>query len=164
MMLTASRLLDLTAEVLMSRAVVAIPEDMSLRAAAHLLAQVGVSGAPVVDPLGRCVGVLSKTDLVRFFDQDPERPHAPEAESMAYCNDWQVFDLDALPIDNVSRYMTTHLITASPNSRVAELARIMHRGHIHRVLITDPVGRVIGIVSSMDILSAVAAEDPDSHE
>jgi CBS domain-containing protein len=57
-------LLELTAEDLMSRNVVVISQHMSLKAAAHLLAQAEVSGAPVVDEEGRCVGVLSAADLM----------------------------------------------------------------------------------------------------
>jgi CBS domain containing-hemolysin-like protein len=34
----------------------------------------------------------------------------------------------------------------------------MRRGRIHRVLVADPPGRVIGIVSSLDILAALAEE------
>jgi CBS-domain-containing membrane protein len=51
-------LLQLTAEDLMSRDVLVIPQRTTLRYAAHLLAQAAVSGAPVVDEEGRCVGVL----------------------------------------------------------------------------------------------------------
>ena len=60
--------LNLTAEDLMSRDVLTIPQAMSLRAAAHLLWRERISGAPVVDAEGRCVGVLSTTDLVRWAD------------------------------------------------------------------------------------------------
>ena len=64
-MTTASTpLLARTAADLMSPTVVTIPQDMSLRGAARLLAQADVSGAPVVDAAGRCVGVLSARDFV----------------------------------------------------------------------------------------------------
>jgi CBS domain-containing protein len=61
-------LLALTASDLMSREVISIPQDMSLRAAAHLLFQNQIGGAPVVDADGRCVGVLSATDIVQWVE------------------------------------------------------------------------------------------------
>src|SRR5262249_46533560 len=61
--------LTLTAADLMSRRVLAIPQEMSLPRAAHLLSQEQVSGAPVVDGQGRCVGVLSATDFVHWAER-----------------------------------------------------------------------------------------------
>lgn len=56
----------LTAGDLMSRDVEAISADLPLQDAAKRLAQCEVHGAPVVDGEGRCVGVLSVTDLARW--------------------------------------------------------------------------------------------------
>jgi predicted transcriptional regulator len=36
--------------------------------------------------------------------------------------------------------------------------------HVHRVIVVDRQGRPIGVVSSMDILAAVASEVPDNEE
>src|SRR5436190_21926771 len=54
----------LTAADLMSRDVTTVPCHLSLRQAAHLLAQARVTGAPVIDALGACVGVISATDFI----------------------------------------------------------------------------------------------------
>jgi CBS domain-containing protein len=59
-------LLTLTAADLMSRDVKTIGADMPLREAALKLAQWEVHGTPVVDDGGRCIGVLSVTDLARW--------------------------------------------------------------------------------------------------
>jgi CBS domain-containing protein len=63
-------LLDLTASELMARDVVLLPEHISLRDAARLLRRARVSGAPVVDEQGRCVGVLSAADFIRWAEQE----------------------------------------------------------------------------------------------
>lgn len=159
-MFQASRsFVDLTAQDLMTRDVITIPQGMSLQAAAHRLAQAGVSGAPVVDAAGRCIGVLSKTDLVRFLDQGPRTCRCHEPAPTGYSADWQVFDLEGLPGDDVTGYMTSPTITACLDARVGQLARLMAEAHVHRILILDGWERVIGVVSSMDVLGAVAAED-----
>lgn len=54
-----------TAGDLMTREVKTVRDDMPLAEAARLLSYWGIRGAPVVDAAGRCVGVLSATDLVR---------------------------------------------------------------------------------------------------
>jgi CBS domain-containing protein len=56
----------LTAGDLMSRGVEVLGADLPLGEAAKRLAQSEIHGAPVVDREGRCVGVLSVTDLARW--------------------------------------------------------------------------------------------------
>jgi CBS-domain-containing membrane protein len=63
-------LLDLTAADLMSRDVVTIHRRTSLRTAAHLLRRTGLTWAPVVDEQGRCVGMLSTLDILRWVERD----------------------------------------------------------------------------------------------
>ena len=154
-MTTPKPLLALTAADVMSRDVLAIPRQMSLRAAAHQLVQAHVSGAPVIDESGRCVGVLSTTDLARWLDRGGQ-PARPTAAPRCFCSDWQVIDPEGLPPDPVSRYMTADLVTAPPGAPVAELARQMLDAHVHRIIIVGPAGRPVGIVSTTDVLAAVA--------
>jgi CBS-domain-containing membrane protein len=147
-------LLEQTAEDLMSRDVVCIPSSASLRAAARRLIEAGVSGAPVVDEDGRCLGVLSHTDLARFLAKG-EVCFLSDSEVFA---EWQMDDVEALPGEEVSRYVTRGAITAAAQTPVGELASLMSDARVHRVLITDGRGRIIGIVSSLDVLRALAAE------
>jgi CBS domain-containing protein len=63
---TTSPLLALTASDLMNRDVVTISQDTPLRVAAELLFRRQVGEAAVADAAGRCVGLLSATDLIRW--------------------------------------------------------------------------------------------------
>lgn len=156
-MTTRKPLLALTAADVMSRDVLAIPRQMSLRAAAHQLVQAHVSGAPVVDERGRCVGVLSTTDLARWLDGGAQAARPPAAPR-CFCSDWQVIDPEGLPPDPVSGYMTADPVTATTDTPVGVLARRMLDAHVHRVIIVSPAGRPVGVVSGTDFLAAVARE------
>ena len=149
-------LLNWTSDDLMSASVVMVPEEMSLQGAAHLLAQAHVTGAPVVNSEGRCVGVLSSTDFVNWVDRHRDKPVAPQTE---YCASWQLVDPGELPKDAVHNYMTRDPVTVSQTSSIGELARLMIDNHIHRVIVTEKTGKPIGIVSSTDVLAAVARAD-----
>jgi CBS-domain-containing membrane protein len=148
-------LLALTAADLMSRDVVTLPREMSLRAAAQWLAQARVSGAPVVDDRGRCVGVLSAIDFVLWARAQGQAGRPCDLEHL-FVTPWQCVDLESLPADQVSQHMTTDLVTASPDTRVGDLAGLMTDARVRRVVIVDGQGRPVGIVSSTDIMSAVA--------
>jgi len=160
MVKTWKPLTALTAEDVMSRAVKTIPQDMPLQEAARMLAHEQISGAPVVDSRGRCVGVLSATDFVRWAEKGMKAVHSTTWPS--YCSDWQVVDLEFLPKAEVRRHMSADLVTGPPTATVTELARWMLDAHIHRVVIVDEERQPIGIVTSTDILAAVARADAEA--
>jgi CBS-domain-containing membrane protein len=148
-------LLELTARDLMTQGVVAVPEAMSVRTAAHLLHQSHVSGAPVIDAYGRVVGVLSGSDFMNIVEQGDYSARNRLDNPGCYHSAWRVPEPEALPTDEVRCYMTEDPVTVSPDTPVAELARMMVDAHIHRVIVVDGEGRPVGIVSGTDILAAV---------
>lgn len=145
----------LTAADLMSQEVVMIPQEMSLRKAAHLLSEARVSGAPVIDADGRCVGVISATDFLHWVEHgEPEtREETPDPY---YYAEWQVLDFEDVPTEEVRHHMTADPVMVSADVLVGELAQKMLDAHIHRLVVVDAAQHPIGIVSSMDILAAVA--------
>ncbi|MCI0682983.1 MAG: CBS domain-containing protein [Gemmataceae bacterium] len=164
-MLTATKpLMSLTANDLMTSNVVMIPREMSLRKAAQLLSQHQISGAPVVDAEGRCIGVVSATDFIHWAQKDKDRPRTAAATADCHCA-WQVIEPEELPLDQVGTYMTADPVMTPANTPIGTLARMMLDAHIHRVIVRDERRRPIGIVSSTDVLAAVAhAEPPRRHE
>ena len=86
---TARPLLALCAADIMSHSVVMIPREMSLQGAARMLARAGVTGAPVVDSAGRCIGVLSNTDFMNWVKEDHKK-EAGKHNGEAVCTSWQI--------------------------------------------------------------------------
>jgi CBS-domain-containing membrane protein len=133
-------LLALTAADVMAREVVVIPAGTSMRAAAQLLADAQISGAPVVDADGRCVGVLSAADF--FLGAVKE-------------------NLEIDSTDKVGEHMTADPVTVEPATPIRQLARMMLDARIHRVIVVDDQHRPIGVVSSTNVLAAMAYADGD---
>jgi CBS domain-containing protein len=155
-MLTTDRPIHtLTARDLMTTEVEVIPQEMSLQAAGRLLSQARISGAPVVDETGRCVGVLSASDFIYLAGKS--RQAAPASACSCVCSDWQVADVESLPRDEVRQHMTADPVVATPATRIVDLAQMMLDAHIHRIIVVDRMRRPIGIVSTTDIVAAVAA-------
>jgi CBS domain-containing protein len=144
-------LLTLTAGDLMTAPVTTIHDDISLREAAQLLAEANISGAPVVDAQGRCRGVLSSHDFLTWAGATGKSIHfmAPDGE---------LIDLVDAPDAEVDNYMTAQPVMVTPLTPIGDLAQMMIDAHIHRVLVVVDQAQPRGIVTSTDILAAVAQE------
>jgi CBS domain-containing membrane protein len=155
MLTTGKPLADLTAADLMSCDLVLVPKHMDLRTAAHVLSRAQVTGAPVIDAHGALVGVISATDFLHWAGgEERERPR--RCSEACVCADWQMVDTHMLPADSVAARMTRDPVTAPATAGIRELARQMLDAHIHRVIIVDVDNRPVGIVSSTDLLAALA--------
>lgn len=155
----AKPLLALTAADLMSRPVMTIPHSMSLSEAARLLSGSGISGAPVVDGGGQCIGVLTSADFVTWAGR--------EGEVINFIAPWgEIIDIGEDPDNEIRHYMTSQPVVVAPTAPIGELARTMVDAHIHRILVVVEQDRPCGIVTSTDIVAAVAraAQNPPTRK
>jgi len=128
---------------------------MSLPAAAHLLAQARVGGAPVVDEDGHCIGVLSTTDFLHYAEKGR---HPVHGKAHSVCS-WQIVEAEDEHEECVADYMNKDPVCVSRGTSIGAIARMMINAHIHRVIVVDEDQHPVGIVSSTDVLAAVAQAD-----
>ena len=127
---------QLIAADLMSPDVMAVEPDMTVNELATFLTDHHITGAPVVDPRGRMVGVVSETDIA---EAGLER-----AEALL-----------------VREIMTPTAYTVPHDTAIAEVARTMVTGRIHRLLVTRNA-HVVGILSTLDVLKALYEDGDDA--
>jgi predicted transcriptional regulator len=128
---------------------------MSIQGAARILARANVTGAPVVNDLGQCIGVLSATDFMNLVKKERVAGGLRPREN--HCTAWQISEGALESTCRVEDLMTHDPVLVEPGTKITELARMMMDAHIHRLIVVDCATRKpIGIVSSMDILAAVA--------
>lgn len=155
-----------TGEV-MTESVVTLSADEPLSQAVHRLLDECISGAPVVDESGVCVGVLSLADLARaeddatdelatltdtdFFRSHLVLPTSVHAERFEAIRD----RLQPAGDRTVERYMTSDLVTVGEEATLQSVVQSMVDAHLHRVLVTGPGKRLLGLISSTDILAAL---------
>ena len=151
----ADSLLDLTARDVMSEDVVTISEQLDLRGAARLLSQNQISGAPVVDGAGCCIGVLSAGD---FIDSAKRGAPSQRQEGVwhSYYVDWHTIDIESLPTELVRDRMTADPVTIDHTTPLQKVASMLIDADIHRVIVVDEERRPVGLVSATDIVAAVA--------
>lgn len=139
---------------IMRKRVVTVTPDMTLREVAKLFSDRRISGAPVVEPGGGLVGVVSQTDLVQQErDSSAVAPaYQRQTEETARSRGLHIEDPDYTRVEQV---MTPWVVSFEQDTPVPEIARQMLAKRIHRVMITRD-GKLCGIVTSMDMLRALA--------
>lgn len=149
-------LFALTANDLMTQTLVIVPQEMSLQGAAHLLMQAQVTGAPVVDGEGKCMGVLSSTDFVHVVEKNSHAKQPCNCESSGFFTSSQIVEPAEEKMQLVRDFMTRNPVVISASTNIGDLAQLMINAHIHRVIVCNDEGRPVGLVSSTDILAAMA--------
>jgi CBS domain-containing protein len=142
----------------MTREVLAFAPETSLEGAARLLANRHVSGAPVVDPGGRPLGVVTQHDIT-----DPDRGRrSGVGQSLYYRIHSGVVEARndcgrvAAP-GTVADVMTSFVVAVPPDKPLLEAARLLVTDNIHRLVIVEGQ-RILGIVTTMDLLRAFLPE------
>jgi CBS domain-containing protein len=113
--------------------------EATLSAAARQMVADDISGLVVVDQEGYLQGVITRTDLLNAYNQNPR---------------WG----DQL----VSEYMNTDVVTVSPHDHLDKVARILIDRHIHRVVVVDEstgAKRPLGVISDADLLYHMVRAD-----
>ncbi|MEA4926654.1 MAG: CBS domain-containing protein [Syntrophomonadaceae bacterium] len=123
---------------IMSTPVKTIAQYRTMEEAGRIMLRYGHTGMPVVDG-EKVVGVISRRDADKAIVH--ELGHAP-----------------------VKGFMTTEVITVSPDTSINEIQKMVVEYDIGRLPVVDQ-GRLVGIVSRTDILRILHGEDtPEDHE
>lgn len=112
------------------------PGDRLVDAVRLFLAE-QIQAVPVVDQDGRCVGLLSATDLLRSRRMADPVPGAFETEEL------------------VQDLMTQDLVSVREDEELSKIIRYMVDAHVHRVVVLDEMRRVRGLATMTDVLSAM---------
>lgn len=115
---------------------VCVEPDLDVKRLSRLFLELGMSGAPVVDAEGRPIGVVSKTDVVRELD----------------------------PGLTVRQIMTTETVSLPWTASLAEAVELMSTRNIHRIPVVSGLGRVIGVLSALDVTRWLASMPPGNGD
>jgi CBS domain-containing protein len=157
--MTASKKV-LKAGDIMIKEPVTVQPSTTIHELARIFEENGISGAPVVDAVGRVVGVVSKSDMLRrTMDGSIVMPQSlllDTAAGMPAELEGVGSEVVTDQIATVEDFMTEDPTTATKETPVTSVARMMTEGRIHRVIVVDGGGFPIGIITSLDLLSAFA--------
>ncbi len=120
------RLLTTAEDVMRADELPVIPQDTHLGEAIIAVSKGQLGMGVSIDANGQVIGLITDGDIRRAMER------------------WQAKFFD----HTVSDIMTKTPKTVSPNTKITEIQRIMHKHKIHSVLVTNKEGRLLGIVDS----------------
>lgn len=115
-----------SASALMSPQVISIKEDTKLDKTWNKMKEINTHHLPVTDENGKLIGVVSDRDLARIGEQ--------------------------IQVYTVKEVMTTDVIAATDTTPLKEILHVMVTEGISSVPIIDDSNKLIGIVTSTDVL------------
>jgi len=125
----------LLARDVMTTEVVTVPPSMTMQELARLLAERHISGVPVVDHMGRVLGIVSEADILSRRQGE----------------------------ETVRAIMTTDVVAVAEEESVHEIALLLWMKRINRVPVLRQ-GELVGIVSRTDLVKALAGILPKRAE
>jgi CBS domain-containing protein len=145
----------------LTKEVVAVHADDTVQDALRLMVENHVSALPVVNARDTCVGILSATDLMGLTrDLNEELSGLGDAEFVTQSLIDRVAEQD-FGRRRVHELMTEVVETVGPEAPLAAAARAMLRHQVHRLPVVNERQRLVGIVSTTDVMGAFADSAPD---
>jgi CBS domain-containing protein len=142
------------AQEAMSKDVVTVGLNATVREIAALLVKHRISAVPVIATDGRIVGIVSQTDL----------GHRSETETEKKRKWWlDIFsDTDALAREYTKSHglraedvMSRHIISVNSSSSLSEVADVLDTHRIRQAPVLDG-GRLVGMISRTDLVRKLA--------
>jgi CBS domain-containing protein len=142
----------------MTTDVITVGQDTTVQALAQLLAERGISGAPVVDANGGLIGIVSEGDLLHRAEIGTARRHRERRRSW-----W----LDHFASDLARDYVRAHgrtvkdimsrdVVTVTEDLDLGEVATLLEARRVKRVPVMRD-GKVVGIISRANLVRALGA-------
>lgn len=154
-MKTQKRFAEIKIEDVMSNHVQTLMCDDTIQDAMALMIENKFSTIPVVDAHNKCIGILSRSDLTEIFlREDHELARVLDTDRLSM--DWIQGSLETCEIRQVKELMTYEVAQIRANQSLSDACREMSQKQIHHLPVVDEDEHVVGILSTLDVVKAVA--------
>ncbi len=130
----------------------------------RVLREYELPGVPVVNEGGRCVGIITEADLViAGEDEELHLPHYVQLfGGVVFLESISHFEerLRKAFASTAEDMMTPDPVTIEPSATVREAARLIARKKHNRLPVVEH-GRLVGVVTRVDVLDALTSDDEE---
>lgn len=143
---------------LMTKDVISVTPETSLRDAASVLVEKRISGVPVVNDGSEVVGVLSEADILVKAGGSPARHRL-----LGWLLEPDLGIEDKIRAETVAEAMSAPAVTIAPYRPVYEAAKLMVSENVNRLPVVDD-GKLAGILTRADVVRAFTRSDAEIEE
>lgn len=149
----------------MSRELIRVTPETSVKTVIQTLADHHISGLPVVNEENHLVGVISELDLLWQESGITPPPYITLLDSIIYLQNPSTYDRELHKAlgQTAGEVMTPKPITIEAQKPLSEAARIMHDRRIHRLFVLNDRHELVGVITASDILRAMARAQEGEH-
>lgn len=157
-MKTKKQFTEIKIKDVMSSHVQTLMCDDTIQDAVALMIENKFSTIPVVDSHNKCIGILSRSDVTELFlREDHELARVLDTDRLSM--DWIQGSLETCEIRQVKELMTFDVAQIRDSQSIADACQEMSKNQIHHLPVVDEEDQVVGILSTLDIVKAVAQSD-----
>jgi CBS domain-containing protein len=147
---------DKTVKDVMTTHVVYAKKDATFKALAARMRELRISGFPVVDDVGKVIGVVSAADMLTKEALDGGEGLTGVLSGFLHHKEFAKADgLTAADL------MTSPAVTVSPDDTVEHAAQLMYSRKLKRLPVVNAGGQLAGIISRTDILAVFDRPDAE---
>ncbi|MBT0654419.1 CBS domain-containing protein [Geomobilimonas luticola] len=150
----------LTVADVMTKEVITVTKETSIRELAELFARNRISTAPVVDAAGDLIGVVTESDLI---EQD-KNLHIPTVISLF---DWVLYvesekkferQLQKMTGQTVGDIYLEDVVTVTPATPLSTVADLMSSRKLHALPVVQGK-KVVGMVARIDLIRTMTGQE-----
>ncbi len=145
---------------IMTRDVTTVTPDTPARQVVELLLGKLFKAVPVIDEQKRVVGIISSSDLLRKAGMPVRLAVGERLEA----DDLRAFITRVSNEKTARQIMTTPVVTARADQALGLVVHQMIERKLKRIPVVDDDGKLIGMLSRLDVLRAVSGSDPGQQE
>src|SRR5262245_2225289 len=159
--LATLRLHAVMADDVMTPNPVSIADDATVHEAVVFLTERRISAAPVINEAGRPVGVVSEADILRHNREHADHLYwLPQKEvdreltlaSGEHLSD-KSFEVEVPDVTRVKDIMNPVIYAVRRQTHVFEVDSQLVKRRIHRLFVVDEDNSLVGVITTLDILS-----------
>ncbi len=154
-MTTGETLATIKVGDIMSTHVMAVMAGDSIQDAIKIMQDHELTTVPVVNTSDQCIGILSRTDLTEMFlEEDGALTQLLDTDRLSMA--WFDQNVETAAGRLVNEVMTHNVTLINSGLSLQKACKAMVESSIHHLPVIDDDERLVGFVSSFDIVRAVA--------
>jgi len=149
----------ITVKEIMTKEVLTVTRETSIKELSDLFIKHRVNGFPVVDGTGQLTGIVTEKNLI----EQSKNLHIPTVialfDAVIYLESGKKFEEEVKRYNatRVEDIYTKEVVTISPDTGIHEVASLMAEKSVHSIPVVE--GKtILGIVGKLDVIKGLARE------